>query len=382
MGRRGNNEGSIRKRKDGRWEGRISVDGRQRSFYGKTRVEVSRKIREAQRKVDRGLPLADERISLGKYLEQWLETSVKPSVRPATYASYESHVRIHLGPAMGGVPLAKLQPQHVQKLMNAKLDEGLSANTVLRIRATLRRALNQAMKWGLIDRNVATLVDPPKAEKFRVEPITPDEATAIINAVDDHRLGALYTILLGTGLRLGEGLGLRWSDLDLDASTITVRHALQKIDGEFQFVKPKSELSRRTLALPSFVVTALRRHRAAQNRERLAAGAKWEDWDLVFSTSHGLPLDNSNVNHTFRRLLSAAELRPLRIHDLRHACASLLLAKGVSPRVVMETLGHSQISLTMNTYTHVMPSLQRDAAARLDEILGAQSPSSDMSWET
>lgn len=375
MGRRGNQEGSIRKRKDGRWEGRISVDGRQRSFYGKTRVEVSRKIREAQRKVDRGLPLADERVTLGKHLEHWLETSVKPSVRPATFASYESHVRLHIGPALGKVPLAKLQPQHVQKLMNAKLDEGLSANTVLRIRATLRKALNQAIKWGLIDRNVATLVDPPKAERYRVEPITPEEATAILEAVKGHRLSALFTTLLGVGLRLGEGLGLRWDDVDLEAGTLTVRFALQKIEGEYQLVEPKSELSRRTLVLPEFVTAALRRHRAAQSRERLVAGGDWDDQGLVFTTDRGQPLDNSNVHHSFRRQLVKAGVRSLRIHDLRHGCASLMLAKGVSPRVVMETLGHSQISLTMNTYAHVMMSLREDAARKMDEILGSRGQS-------
>lgn len=372
MGRRGNQEGSIRKRKDGRWEGRISVDGRQRSFYGKTRVEVTRKIREAQRKVDRGLPLADERITLGNYLDQWLASSVSPSVRPATYSSYESHVRIHLKPALGKVPLAKLQPQHVQRLMNDKLDAGLSANTVLRIRATLRRALNQAIKWGTIDRNVATLVDPPKAEKYRVEAVTPEEATAIIDAVKDHRLGGLYILLLGTGLRLGEGLGLRWDDVDLEARTLTVRKALQKVDSEFKLVEPKSDQSRRTLILPDFVVSSLRQHRATQNRERLASGSEWSDWNLVFTTAAGRPLDDSNVHHAFRRLLDSAGLRSLRLHDLRHGCASLLLAKGVSPRVVMETLGHSQISLTMNTYAHVMPALQREAAEKMDEVLSGE----------
>lgn len=266
------------------------------------------------------------------------------------------------------VALAKLQPQHVQHMMNDQLQSGLSPNTVLRIRATLRRALNQAVKWGLITRNVATLVDPPKAEKFRVEAITPEEATAILDAVAEDRLAALHTLLLGVGLRLGEGLGLKWEDVDLNAGVVTVRRSLQKLNGKFDLVEPKTESSRRTLPLPSFVVTALKRHQAAQEREQSVAGEAWENTGLVFTTNRGKPLDNSGVHHRFERLLKYAGVRQIRLQDLRHGCASLLLAKGVSPRVVMETLGHSQISLTMNTYAHVIPALQRDAADRMDEV--------------
>lgn len=368
MTRRGNNEGTVRKRPDGRWEARVSVKGSQRSFYGKTRDEVSRKLRAAQQSVDQGINLPGERLTVGKYLEQWLEVAVRPAVRPGTYDSYAGHVKHHLTPALGKRSLVSLQPQHVQAMMNELVKEqGLSPNTVLRIRATLRRALNQAMKWDIVGRNVATLVNPPKAERFRVEPLTPDEAIAIIEAVKGHRLEALFTLLLGGGLRVGEALGLRWDDIDLDANRLSVRFALQRIDGKHQLVAPKSASSRRTVSLPQFAVQALRDHQARQDEER-PLWASPSELPLVFTSTTGRPLDGPGVHHAFQKLLTAAGLRPLRLHDLRHGYATLLLAKGVHARVVMELLGHSQITLTLDTYSHVIPALQQEAVARLDEL--------------
>lgn len=367
--KRGNQEGSFRQRPNGLWEARFSVNGQQVSVYAKTRPEVVRKMRARLDQADRGIPASDERITVERFLQMWLEESAKPTVRETTYEAYAGHVRNHLVPALGHRKLAKLEPSHVQAMMNDQLATGLSPTTVNRIRATLRRALNRAVKWGMVSRNVATLVDAPKPNRYRVEAITPEEATAIVAAVQDHRLGALYILMLAVGLRLGEALGLSWDDVNLDARTVTVRRSLQRLNSEFRLTEPKSEQSRRTIPMPEFLVARLRQHRVAQNRERLQAGDEWDrEWNLVFTTAKGRPIDNSGVNHTLKRLLKAANLRPMRVHDLRHGCASLLLAKGVTPRVLMETLGHSQISLTMNTYAHVIPSLQRDAADRMDEV--------------
>lgn len=370
--KRGNQEGSVRQRTNGLWEARFSVNGRQVSVYAESRPEVVRKMRVRLQQAERGLPASNERITVEKFLLTWLEESARPTVRPTTYESYAGHVRNHLIPVLGRHKLAKLEPSHVQAMMNDQLAGGLSPATVNRVRATLRRALNQALKWGTVSRNVATLVDPPKSTRFRVEAITPEEANAITAAVAGHRLGPLYVLMLAMGLRLGEALGLSWDDVDLEGGTLTIRRSLQRLQGEFKLADPKSEQSRRTLPIPAFVTAQLKLQRAAQNRERLAAGGAWDgNWGLVFLTDSGRPLDNANVNHTLKRLLKAADMRPMRLHDLRHGCASLLLAKGVSPRVVMETLGHSQISLTMNTYAHVIPSLQRDAADRMDEVFSS-----------
>jgi len=362
-GRRGNSEGSIYRRKDGRWVAQVSgVAGRGRVFrYGKTRAEAAAKLTTALKSVQDGLPIPGERQTVDKYLESWLEESAKPSIRPMTYVSYASLIRLHVIPELGGVPLAKLTPQHVQALMNRKLAAGLSPRRVAMIRGVLRTALNQALRWGL--------VSPPRAVRFEVRPLEPEQARLFLKAVRGDPLEPLYTVALAVGLRQGEALGLRWEDVDLDAGTLHIRHGLQRIEGKLRLVEPKSARARRTIVMPALVTESLRAHRVRQTEQRLLAGAEWEEGDFVFSTAVGRPLTDSTVTHMFQRHLARAGLPRQRFHDLRHACASLLLAQGVSPRVVMELLGHSQITLTLNTYSHVMPGLQAEAAARMDGLL-------------
>ncbi len=238
-----------------------------------------------------------------------------------------------------------------------------------------RQALGQAERWGLVTRNVARLAEPPRVPRRDVRPLTPDQARIFLDAIRGERLEALYIVALGVGLRQGQILGLGWEDVDLEGSVLTVRHALQRVDGRLVLVEPKSATSRRVVALPAFVREALRAHRTRQLHDRLLAGSRWHDDPraLVFTTTVGTPLDGIAVTRRFQAHLAGAGLRRQRFHDLRHACASLLLAQGVSPRVVMETLGHSQISLTLNTYSHVIPALGRAAAERMDEALGPPS---------
>jgi integrase len=206
--------------------------------------------------------------------------------------------------------------------------------------------------------------------------LTPEAARRLLDAARGDRLEALYSVALALGLRQGEALGLKWDDIDLDTAVLRVRRASQRIPHQgTQLVETKTARSRRTLVLPPIVISALRAHRARQAMERLAAGERWVDLDLVFPSERGTLADGPNVTHRFHKLLKRAELPPMRFHDLRHACASLLLVQGVHPRVVMETLGHSQISLTMNTYSHVLPALQREAADRMEAILASASGS-------
>ena len=376
MGRRGPNEGTIRKRADGRWEARVLVtepDGQRarRSLLGRSRSAVAERMREALRAESAGIPLPTERLTLGAYLDQWLTDAVRPRVRPRTFQSYAGIVRVHLAPGLGQVPLARLSPQQVQAFLNAKSAGGLSPRSVAICRAVLRQALGQAERWGLVARNVAKLAEPPRVPRREVRPLTPEQAHVFLRAIHADRLEALYLVGLGVGLRQGEILGLAWGDVDLEAGTLTVRHALQRVDGHLVLVEPKSATSHRTVALPMLVLDALRAHQARQSLERQAAGARWhaDQRDLVFRTSIGTPLDGITVTRRFQALLRSAGLPHQRFHDLRHACASLLLTQGVAPRVVMETLGHSQIGLTMNTYSHVVPALGRDAAERMDALL-------------
>ncbi len=374
MGRRGRHEGSIYRRSDGRWAGAVTLDyqgGRRRrkQVYGRTRKEVRDQITKLLTDQQFGLPISTERQTVGQFLEHWLESSARPRLRPRTFAGYKTIVSQHLIPVLGKTQLRKLTPQHVQQMLIAKTNEGLAPRTVGGVRAVLRPALTQALKWRLVAWNVAVPVDLPRASRPQFRVLEPRQAQELLRVAADHRLGPLFSVALAVGLRLGESLGLAWGDVDLSARTLRVRRALQRFDGKLRFVEPKSESSNRRVALPESAVDVLRRHRVRQKTERLLAGERWRETGLVFTTTIGTPLDDRNVRKAFRELLDAAELPPMRIHDLRHTCASLLLAQGVHPRVVMETLGHSQISLTLDTYSHVMPTLERDAADRMDAVL-------------
>lgn len=367
--RRGPGEGSIRERDDGRWEGRLRlVDGRQRSFYADTYDEAAKKLRAALRARDAGLPIPGENVRVAEYLDWWLSTVAKRRVRPSTLTSYELHVRVHLVPAIGKVRLARLGPQHVEAFIARQLESDLSPTTIARQHATLRAALNTALKYGLVSRNAAALVTAPRASRKEIQPLTPDEARTFLEAAARHRLEALYLTAIATGMRQGELLALRWTDLDADG-TLHVRYAMQRVDGEPQFVEPKTEKSRRSLVMPAVVLDALKAHRARQATERLAAGEHWQDWGLVFPSTAGTPLDSRNVTKTLQKILASAGLPRQRFQDLRHAAASFYLAQGLDLREVMEILGHSQIALTANTYTHILPKLKRDAADRMDALL-------------
>jgi integrase len=359
----------------------VTLDhGRRKWYTGKIRAEVAAKVALGVRATAEGVPIPPERGTVGQFLREWLEGTVKTRVRPATYASYSDIVRLHIEPDLGKVRLNRLAPAQVQAMLNRKLAAGLSPRRVDYIRAVLRGALNQAFRWGMVSRNVAALANSPRIPHHEIEPLTPGEAAVLLAAVQGDRLEALYSVALALGMRQGEILGLSWNDVDFDQRVVHVRHSLQRGDGGFALVEPKSERSRRPIGpLPMELIDALRAHRTRQAEERLAS-ASWEErWGLVFTGPTGRPLHASDVTHAFQAHLAAAGLPKKRFHDLRHTCASFLLAQGVSPRVVMEILGHSQISLTLDTYSHVLPSVQEDALDGLTRILrvrGAISPDS------
>lgn len=385
MAKRGQNEGSIYKRDDGRWCAVLSlgyVDGKRKrkSFYGNTRKEVQEQLTAALSEQQKGSPVIVERQNVEQFLTQWLATSVKPPVKSHnTYRSYEKLVRLYLIPHLGRLPLPKLTPQHIQAMLATMQKDGgvrvsgVSATTAISTRKVLRRALNQAMKWGLVSRNVVMLTDPPASEHREIRPFSPDEARAFLATVTGHRQEALYTVALAVGLRQGEALGLRWEDVDINARELHVRKQVQRIDSKLRLVDLKTPKSRRTIPLPPSTIVALKAHRNHQREERLMAGQHWQENGLVFPTMRGTPQDGNNVRVLFQRLVKQAGLPHQRFHDLRHACASLLLAQNIHPRVVMEILGHSNISITMNTYSHVLPQAQRDAVDLLDSLLAAVS---------
>jgi integrase len=345
------------------------ADGRRKYYYAPTRQVAARRLAEALKRQEAGLPLPIVKQSLAAFLQRWLAESVEPNVRPWTYKGYEVVVRVHLIPAIGRSDLQELTPQQVQAFLNRKIADGLSPKTVQSIRGVLRTALNEAMRWELVSRNVATLVRPPRAFSKPVSPFTPDEARRLLEASRSDRLGSLYAVALAMGLRQGEALGLTWDRVDFDSGLIRVDRQLQRAHGKLQLVDLKTRHSRRSVPMPPSIADWLKRHLAAQAVERNLAGARWQGRGLVFTTPIGTGLDGPNVTKGFQRLLRSAGLERRRFHDLRHSCATLLLVQNVPPRVVMEILGHSQITLTMNTYSHVLPELTQDAAASMERVL-------------
>lgn len=374
MTRRGHNEGSIYKRADGRWVSSISVEGgKRKDLYGKTRQEVARKLTRALSDHSKGLPVDLEgRQSFEQFAANWLE-AIRPTVRPKTWLTYRMLVRLHLMPSLGHIRLAKLSPEHVQRLYVHKLTERLSPTTVRHIHMVLHRALRAALKLGLVARNVSELVEVPRMAEHKLRVLTQGEARRLLDAARGDRLEALYVVALATGLRQGEILALTWEEVDLDRCILNVRATLQRLEGHWHVGEPKSKRSRRQIALSVPVVDALRQHQVRQAKERTALGKTWFDGNLVFCTEVGTPIDKSHlVPRSFVPLLTRAGLPRVRFHDLRHTAATLLLGQGVNPKIVSEMLGHSTVNITLDIYSHVLPDMQEDAAAAMARALGMQ----------
>lgn len=369
--RRPNGDGTYVQRPNGTWEYRFQLpNGKRKSIYAKTFEEVQAKRKQAERDLAIGVDLGAKSQTVTQFLNTWLEQTARTTIRPRTYVSYKQLIDRHITPRVGAIKLDKLTPQHVQHMMNDMIGAGLSPTTVHRARAVLRRGLGYAVKWGYVPRNVATLVDPPRAVQKRVKPLTADQTRTFLAYVreTEPRLWPLFVTAAYTGLRAGELFGLRWSDVDLEARTIRVGQTVVQLPGGWSFGEPKTEKSARPLPLVPDVLASLKEQRARQLEERLAC-ASWHEYDLVFATPVGTPLNPSNVNKQLHKALDRCGLPRMGLHGFRHGCASLMLAKGVHMRVVMEWLGHSQIALTMNTYSHVAPAVLGDAANAIEDAL-------------
>lgn len=375
MTKRANGEGSLYQRSDGWWVAQVDLgwqNGKRKRKYvsARTRAEAHAKLRAVLTERDRGTVNTAKPVKVAAWFETYRKEVAPSRQRARSLERLDDIIRLHITPSIGHLRLDALKPGHLNALYNEKLAAGLSPASVRQIHANIRRALAVAVKWQLIQQNVATLVDPPAVVRAEVEPFTTEEAQKLLQALAGDRLEARWIVGLALGLRQGEVLGLWWEDVDLDAGTLRVRRALQRQRAEgLVFTEPKTARSRRTVSLPGPLEDALRAHRARQHRERLAAGSIWKNSPCVFTTETGCSIDPRNDYRSFKSLLKSAGLRDARLHDLRHTAASLLLLQGVAPRVVMEVLGHSQISLTMNTYSHVVPELKRDAAERMGEVL-------------
>ena len=378
MARRGVQEGSVYRRGDGRWVGVLHVGyatGKRlrKSYYGATRQEVASKLAAAVRDRQLGKSPVPEQEKLGTFLMRWLEDTARRSIRPATSARYERMLRLHIVPEIGDIRLARLTADDLDALYSRLLDKGLGPKTVRLGHAILHRALSHAQRRGAVAVNVATIATAPSVPRREFVALSPEEAARLLKAALSDRFYALYVLALTGGLREAELLGLRWCDVDLSGAVLSVRQQVYRLAGEWHYSEPKTKAGRRTVSLSGSAVEALRERRLAQNKERLRA-ASWADNDLVFSNRVGQPTGVGGLfRHSFWPLLERAGLPRMRFHDLRHTAASLMLAQGTHPKIVQEMLGHSSIAVTLDTYSHVMPGLQADAAERIDRLLAASS---------
>jgi integrase len=371
MARRGKGEGTVRRRRDGRWEARYrDVDGKRKSVFTKSQAEGIARLKAARNDRDLGLPMRSERLTTGAFLAQWIE-GARTNVRASTWRRYEIIVRVQLVPYLGQVRLARMQPADLSAAYAKMLAAGLAARTVSAVHRLLGRALRDAEIAGLVARNACRLVKPPRVAATEMQTFDAEQARALLRAAEGDRLAALYHVALTSGAREGELLALRWGDLS--GSAMRIARTLVRTRDGLDVSEPKTASGRRTIPLGTKAMDALRTHRVTQAMERERNGLpKASETDLVFASEVGTLIDPSNLlANSYYPLLRRAGLPRLTFHALRHTAATLMLGAGTHIRVVAERLGHADPAVTLRVYSHVVPAMQSEAAAAMDRILGA-----------
>ena len=365
--RRGQGEGSIYRRPDGRWVAVLDLgwrDGKRtrKYFYGRTREQVARKLARGLARHQQGYEFANERLTVEQFLGRWLEAK-QGTVTLGTWRRYEELVRLHVNPRIGKRRLARLKPDQLQQFYS-ELQASRSSATVLKVHRMLHSAFKLAVRWDAMPQNITELVIAPTIQRPEFDTFTAEQARSLLKAVQGDRLEALYVLAITTGMRQGELLGLRWQDVDVERRRLQLVRQL------------KTRQSRRAVLLPELAATALVDHRVRQAAERDQQGTRWEEHGLVFTNIVGRPLNPNNLRQrSFFPLLARAGLPRIRFHDLRHSCATLLLSEGVHPKIVSDLLGHSQIGITLDLYSHVTATMQAVAAEAMGRLLGGQDDS-------
>jgi len=344
-----------------------------RQFISKTastKREAERVSAALLAEVGKGGYCKPAKITLKAHLEQWLDGHVRSTVSPSTHELYRIMAQKHLIPALGAIPLHQLSPQHIQALYADKLQQGKSPRTVQLIHVCLHKALDGAVRTGMLARNPLDFVDPPKAERREMKTMTEDDISRFLNEARKGEYYSLFYVLLFTGVRRGEALSVRWSDIDLLGCQLSISRTMQFLNNKVMFKTPKTASSRRQIALTPSTCVVLRVHREAQDALRLSLGlAPLGNDDLVFANYDGKPYLPNTITHAWIRLTRRCGMDGIRLHDARHTHASLMLKNGTSPKVIQERLGHASFSTTMNLYAHVSPGMQKEAADRYDEMV-------------
>jgi integrase len=343
-----------------------------------TKRDAERRLREVLLSLEQGSYVKPNRMTVGELLRQWLKDYASMNTTDRTQESYRSIVERHLIEGVGRTPLADLQAQNIQGYYAKKLSEGradgkggLSARSVVYHHRILSKALDYGVKMGLVVRNVAKVVEPPRAARVTMQTLSPEEVGRFLDVAKDTDYYVYFATLLYTGLRRGELLALRWRNLDLGSGELSVVETAYRLgSGEYRIKEPKTSQSRRTVVLPHSLVELLKAYRFDQELLRIQLGIGLNADDFVFIRPDGSPMNPSAVTLAFRRIIKKSGLKRIRIHDLRHTHATLMLRAGIHPKVVSERLGHASIGITLDTYSHVLPGLQEAAAEKFDRIFG------------
>lgn len=376
MARRDYGDGSLYQRKsDGRWTGSFRLpDGTRKSVYApldNNKKEIARALlKEAKMKAERGELLATTKQTLSEYLEYWLSVK-KLAIKGTTYLHYSSHLRSRVIPAIGKIKLQKLTTAQIQGCINTMVLAKMKPGTIRLIYVILNEALADAIKWKLLVANPCAGVVMPRKEDDELQVLTTEQCVRLLDVARGTDMEGLVTLALATGLRRGELLGLKWSDVDFERGCLRVQRTLVYVNGDgYKEVSPKTKSGKRSITLTGFALMALREHRTKQLEARVQASI-WQDKDLLFPTATGMYMSSSTLLRQFSLLLEHAGLPHIRFHDLRHSCATLLLKMKVPPKVVQEILGHSSIVITMDTYGHVLPGMQEEAMEDYDALFSA-----------
>lgn len=372
MPKRTDNKPTVWKRKDGRWGYSVTIgykpNGHPLRIQGtaRTKAEAEQAWFDEKARLHLGVPKGRSRQRLSEFLDRWLKDAVEGKKAPKTVRYYEQMVRLYIVPYLGRMELRAITGQHVQALLSELLKKGLSPTTVRHVHATLRRALQTAWKWNLVAENAAAKADPPSMASLERSFLTAEEAVSLLKACQGHYLENLFILALNTGLRIGEATGLRWQDVAEDFSQIRVAVQLQHVGGKTLFKEPKSASGRRAVPLTTDAAEALRNQRANQLLWAAQRPEGFNPHGLVFTGEEGNPLDHKNVNKWLKRFAERAQIKKrLSFHALRHTVATHLVSSGVPLNTAKEILGHSQVSLTADLYSHAIPSAHLEAMKTL-----------------